>query len=409
MTHLHLIFFTLLTAAVLAVPEAARGEPAVSAPILWKSLPHFTHAVGMTNYAWDGESLCFSNEQQQIRFYPGRRKTDINGTTVWLNATPGGSVLSGDWRLASTDLDLLLLSVLPREEGASKTLRVMLDPGHGGEDDGASCKSPAVKEKDLTLQLALQIGAHLTQGGMQVCYTRTNDATLALDDRSRLARKASSDLFISIHANYAANADASGVETYVLPPSGYPGTADGSRARGWQIGNRNDYHNTLLGYSLHRPLATHARATDRGLKRQSFFVLRETSCPAVLVEFGFLSNPSDVQKMRDAQWREKCAAAVTDGVLAYSRKVDALDKAVAEKRQRDAEANERWRLHLAALSAQKRARPTAAQPTNAPAACAQSTNAAASGAAVVSSSSSTNTAPLDVDTLIEFYAPGNSD
>ena len=270
MTRLHPIFFPLLSALSLAIPTAAQGETYVSVPILWKSLPHIEHAFGITNYSWDGESICFSNSQQQIRFYPGRRKTDVNGTTVWLNATPDGSVSSGDWRIASTDLDLLLLSVLPRDEGTPKPLRVLLDPGHGGEDDGASSKSPACKEKELTLQMALKLGDLLAEAGMQVSFTRTNDTTLALDDRTRLARRTAADLFVSIHANSASNTDAAGVETYVLPPSGYPGTADGSRARGWQIGNRNDYHNTLLGFSIHRHLAAHDSATDRGLKRQSF-------------------------------------------------------------------------------------------------------------------------------------------
>ena len=380
----------------------------MSAPILWKGLPHLARAFGTTNYAWDGESVCFSNSQQTIRFYPGRRRSDVNGTTVWLNAAPDGSVASGDWRIASTDLDLLLLSVLPQEEGAQKPLRVMIDAGHGGEDDGACCKSPSVKEKDLTLQLALLLGERLSAAGLQVCYTRTNDTALALDDRSRLARKRAADLFVSVHANYASNADASGVETYVLPPSGYPGTAEGSRARGWQIGNRNDYHNTLLGFSIHRNLARHDHATDRGLKRQSFFVLRETSCPAVLIEFGFLSNPADIRKMQDPQWLEACADAVRDGILSYTRKVDALDKAVADKRAREAEANERWRQHLAAQKAAQLPAPAAA----AVAAVAVS-NAPAQPEAVppvtVLSTTSTNRAPLEIDTLLEFYANGHSD
>lgn len=404
MTRLPLFLFFLTTVLGGAFPRPAEGDPAISAPILWKSLPHIERALGTTNYAWDGESICFSNDQQLIRFYPGRRKTDVNGTTVWLNATPDGSVSSGDWRIASTDLDLLLLSVLPKEEGAAKPLRVMLDAGHGGEDDGASSRNPAVKEKDLALQMALLIGTRLSNAGMQIAYTRTNDATLALDDRSRIARKNASDLFVSIHANYASNADAAGVETYVLPPSGYPGTADGSRARGWQIGNRNDFHNTLLGYSIHRNLARRDNETDRGLKRQSFFVLRETSCPAVLIELGFLSNLSDIKRMVTTQWQENCASAITDGILSYAKKVDALDKAVAEKRQRENEANERWRRHLAAQSAQKASLPTMSPATNAPA----KPDPVASVAAAAPSSI-TNTPALEIDTLIEYYATGNSD
>lgn len=335
---------------LLAALPAAAGL-ASGVPVQWRPLPAVQSAMGTTNVLWDGDSVCFSNGQTWVRFYQGRRKSDVNGTTVWLNAQPDGSVSDGDWRIAGIDLDLLQLSLLPCAEGQAKPVRVLLDPGHGGDDEGASSKDPVVKEKDLTLTLAKKIGAQLKKDGFHVDYTRTRDTTLALDERSRLARVKKADIFVSIHANYAANREACGVETYILPPSGYPGTADGSRSRGWQIGNRNDYHNTLLGFSLHQKLASHDDAIDRGLKRQSFFVLRETTCPAVLLEFGFLSNAGETRKMLDKTWQEQSVRAVVEGIRSYARKVDSLDKAVAEKRARDEEMNERWRQRLAAQAA----------------------------------------------------------
>jgi N-acetylmuramoyl-L-alanine amidase len=349
-------------------------------------------AFGITNYAWDGDSICFSNEQTLVRFYQGRRKTDVNGTTVWLNAPPEGSVTGGDWRLSVTDLDLLQLSILPKEEGPVKPVLVMLDPGHGGEDDGANRADPPIKEKDLTLALALKIGECLTNAGLQVTFTRTNDTALALDKRSALARKSKADLFVSIHANFAANPDAAGAETYVLTPSGFQGTAEGSRIRGWQIGNRNDYHNTLLGFSIHSQISALGQGPDRGLKRQSFSVLRETSCPAVLLEFGFLSNREEALRMLDRSWQDNRAAAVTAGILSYVKKVDALDRAVADKRARDAESNERWRQHLAAQASQ-------------PAAAASNTVCSLNGA----TSSITNSAAAALEPLVEFYATGQAE
>jgi hypothetical protein len=74
---------------------------------------------------------------------------------------------------------------------------------------------------------------------------------------------------------------------------------------------------------------------DRGLKRQSFFVLRETSCPAVLIEIGFLSNASELLKMLEPEWMDYCADAIADGILDYAEKKDALDVAVREKRERE--------------------------------------------------------------------------
>lgn len=342
----------LVTAAFL--PASADSVPAdCGGTAAWRTLRHVQNAVGTTNCFWDDESVCVSNRRQTVRFYHNRRKSEINGVTLWLNAPTDGSAPKGDWRMAGVDLDLLHLAVLQETEGPKKRLHVMLDPGHGGSDSGARSLDPPVNEKDLNLDLALKIGAALKKLGFKVSYTRTGDDALTLDDRSRLARKKKADLFVSIHANHAGNGAAQGVETYVLPPSGFPGTAAGSRARGWQIGNRNDYHNTLLGFSIHRELTVLTDAIDRGLKRQSFFVLRETSCPAVLLEFGFLSNSDETRRMLDPEWQEQSAAAVAAGIAAYAKKVDILDQSVAEKRQRDAEANDRWRRHLEMAAAQK--------------------------------------------------------
>ncbi len=340
------LLLTVLSSLLLGPTHASEAS------IQWRSLSAVQHVLGTTNFVWDGDSLSVSNAHDSLRFYQGRRKSDINGTTVWLNMETDGSIMEGAWRIAGVDLDFLQLAVLPRQEGAVRPLRVMLDPGHGGDDEGARSKDPLIKEKDLTLTLAKKIGAQLKKAGIHVDYTRTRDTTLSLSDRSRIARTKKADIFISIHANYAENRDACGVETYVLPPSGFPGTANGSRSRGWQIGNRNDFQNTLLGFSLHQRLASRATAVDRGLKRQSFFVLRETVCPAVLLEFGFLSNREESLQMLDQAWQEENTRAVVDGILTYARKIDGLDKAVAEKRARDAEANERWRQHLAARSRQ---------------------------------------------------------
>jgi len=368
----------------------------------WKTLPQVQHAVGATHYAWDGDSLCFSNSQRNLRFYQGRRKSTVDGTTVWLNTQPAGSVPGGDWRLAAVDLDLLKLAVLTQTEEEPKRLHVLIDPGHGGEDDGAGSRDPGLKEKNLTLTLAKEIAAGLEKAGMRVDLTRTHDTALSLDERVRLARKKKADVFLCVHANHANNAEATGVETYVLPPSGYAGTADGSRPRGWQIGNRNDYHNTLLGFSIHSKLAAQTNTVDRGLKRQSFFVLRETSCPAVLLEFGFLSNREETLKMLTPAWQKECAGAVAEGVVVYAKRVGALDRAVAEKRARDAEANERWRRHLAALQSAHRTSPTN-PPTALPTVATALTYAAASPTAILHG---TNAAPVEINSLIDFYATG---
>jgi N-acetylmuramoyl-L-alanine amidase len=305
--------------------------------VQWKTLKQAEATLGCTNVLWDGDSILFSNATDTVRFYPGRRRATVNGYTVWLNVLPEGNVSNGDWRLGAIDLDFIKLGILTATNGAPKQLHVMLDPGHGGVDGGAQSLAPLkFSEKNLTLDLARLVGARLEEAGMKVSYTRTNDVAIALDERSSAARKAKADIFVSIHANFSPNPLSTGTETFVINPAGYPGTPDGSRARGFQIGNGNDYLNTLLGYSIQSRLAEmDAKAPDRGLKRQSFFVLRETSCPAVLVEIGFLSNPSELLKMLEPEWMDTCADSIADGIFDYASKVDALNVAVREKRERE--------------------------------------------------------------------------
>jgi len=413
--HFSTFFFSVFLVWTLSHPSAAETT---SGTVQWRDLATVQNAFGITNCLWDGDSLCFSNNQTFVRFFQGRRKTDVNGAAVWLNIPPNGSVVSGDWRIAAADLDLLRLSILPKEEGTNRPLVVMLDPGHGGEDDGASSKQPPIKEKDFTLAIATNLGARLAGAGFQIVYTRTNDTTVSLDDRSRLARRRKADIFISLHANFAPNPDASGVETYVLTPCGFSGTASGSRTPGWQIGNRNDFHNTLLGFSVHSRLVAVTNAVDRGLKRQSFAVLRETCCPAILVEFGFLSNRDDVQAMLSPTWQDAHAEAVAEGIVAYARKVDTLTKAVAEKRARDEELNERWRLRKAVRNASPAtnavvrasvpAHPSPRIGTPAPSTVSSNTPAAPAEAtirtgSVVPDAPTTNAAPLQLSTLIDLY------
>ncbi|MEI6645865.1 MAG: N-acetylmuramoyl-L-alanine amidase [bacterium] len=305
--------------------------------VQWKTLKQTQRALGCTNCLWNGDSVLFSNETNIVRFYPGRRRADVNRCTVWLNVLPEGNVSNGDWRLSAIDLDFIKLGMLTATNGEPKHLHVMLDAGHGGMDDGARSRPPlVVSEKHLTLDLVRLVGQRLEEAGMKVSYTRTNDVALALDERSLAARKAKADIFVSIHANFSPNPQSTGSETFVINPAGYAGTPEGSRARGFQIGNANDYLNTQLGYAIQRHLALmDEKVPDRGLKRQSFFVLRETSCPAVLVEIGFLSNVSELLKMLESEWMDTCADSISDGIFEYASKVDALGVAIREKRERE--------------------------------------------------------------------------
>jgi len=319
------LFLFVVFAGLSAVRAQGQGE--------LRGLAQVQKVLGFTGHAWDGDCVCLSNASNVVRFYQGRRKAEVNNVVVWLNVAPAGDVKTGNWRMAAIDLDFLSLSMLPTDCRAIKPLRVVLDAGHGGADSGARARTPAVLEKELVLDLAKRVGKQLEAAGLTVVYTRTNNVEVSLADRVRVARKVSADVFVSIHANFAGNADASGPETFVVMPAGFSGTSGDSVAQGFQIGNANDFHNTLLGYSIHRHLVrVDPEVPDRGLKRQSFFVLREVSCPSVLVEVGFLSNEAEAKKMLTPKWKDDCALAIARGVIEYARKVDTLSREVNKKR-----------------------------------------------------------------------------
>ncbi len=328
--------------AVIAAPMATNPW------FTWRSLEQAREQLEISDASLNHEQCVFSNKNNTIVFKNGRRMAEVDGVTVWLNIAPEAVPGEKNWRLSAIDLDLLSLAIQAKATKTPKPLTVMIDAGHGGSDSGAVSKCRTLKEKDLNLDLALKTGKLLSKAGIKVLYTRTKDTTLSLAERCSAASKQRADLFVSIHANKASNTNANGIETFVLTPSGYPGTSANSSPRGWQIGNKNDYNSNLLGYSVQRALIKDSTTFDRGLKRQSFFVLRETYCPATLVEVGFLSNVEDLKEMKSTKWRNACARKLAIGVLDYCRKVDSLEEAVVAKREREAAASIRWKEYIAA-------------------------------------------------------------
>ena len=125
-------------------------------------------------------------------------------------------------------------------------------------------------------------------------------------------------IFISIHANMAHNGFAHGIESFILPAPGFPGTSENVFPEEEQLpGNAFDGDNLLLADALHRPLIKETDAVDRGIKRERFAVLRDAPCPAVLLELGFLSHPAERKKLLDPDYRTRLARAILTGILAY--------------------------------------------------------------------------------------------
>lgn len=210
-----------------------------------------------------------------------------------------------------------------RIKGAEKVDTIILDPGHGGHDNGATCIWG--NEKTFALDVAQRAKSILEQHGFKVYLTRTADYFVPLEDRVRFANRHSNALFISVHFNCGGSA-ASGLETYTLAPRGVPSMmADGPRVSDLDPcpGNVRDSENMALATATHASLVSHSLLYDRGIKRARFVVIRDITIPGVLVEGGFVSNPSDSRKIATTQYRQNMAFCIAAAVQNYRNAVGA--------------------------------------------------------------------------------------
>jgi N-acetylmuramoyl-L-alanine amidase len=206
-------------------------------------------------------------------------------------------------------LTVLLCSATPRpgEIGRSKPrltaasrFTILIDPGHGGEDEGAHASGPpAYCEKELTLATAHYLQSYLHQLGHTVFLTRDRDRTISLQQRSTLANKKAVDLFVSVHYNAAPSVQASGIDVFY-----YRDGAPNARTRSSE---------SLARYVLNGVIEK-TSAISRGVKQGNFAVIRETVMPAILVEGGFLTNQQECKQILDPQHMKKIARGIALGI-----------------------------------------------------------------------------------------------
>ena len=287
------------------------------------ALADFQTTLGWTNRVAREEFVDIGDGTNCLRIFPGRRRTELNGNAVWLNDVIEPDAGGGGATLASQDVAKVLMPLLrppPDTRERRVNMRVMLDPGHGGEDGGASVDGKGLIEKDFTLDMARRIGVRLAAAGVVVGHTRTNDISLGLGERTDAAGKWKADAFVSLHANYAGNRSASGCETYIMPFAGYEPTSGNTQfSSAPRAGNGHDILNTALGYAIHSRLPGPRWDGDRGLRRARFQVLRQAPCPTALIEMGFLSNPVEARLLASGWYRDRLARAIADGLLDFAR------------------------------------------------------------------------------------------
>ncbi|BCP59563.1 GBS Bsp-like repeat-containing protein [Streptococcus parasuis] len=198
------------------------------------------------------------------------------------------------------------------EVPVQRSYTVYIDPGHGGVDSGASYGG--VYEKNLALSVANKLKANLIQLGYQVLMTRTADYNVDFKtERSKMANQSNADLFISIHFNATglASSNATGIETYwyQYDPEYQPKINAVMHNDPTRLAESK-----ILANQVQASLISGTGAVNRGVRRETFAVLRETAIPAILVELGFMDNPSDLQKIKQDSYQTKLANALAQGI-----------------------------------------------------------------------------------------------
>lgn len=187
---------------------------------------------------------------------------------------------------------------------ARKTETIIIDAGHGGKDSGAISKRFHYEEKGLTLSTAQMVSRNLEQLGYKTILTRQADTFISLSQRAEIANTQKANLFVSIHYNYSPNEDAKGVEVYYFKESQTPSSPRIAASK-------------QLGQEILRGVVQHTGAISRGLKQANFAVIRETEMPAILIEAGFLSNPTEREKVKNLEYQKTLARGIARGIDQY--------------------------------------------------------------------------------------------
>ena len=188
-----------------------------------------------------------------------------------------------------------------RTSGSSSSpITVIIDAGHGGHDRGG-IPGQRIAEKDMTLDVAQRLRNVLAASGYRVVMTRDSDVFVSLPGRVAIANSYRNAVFVCIHFNATKRMGAGGIETYFYSRD-----------------------SLSLASAVHYYVVGGAPSANRGVRRRGFYVLRKTNVPAVLVECGFLTNPTEGAYAQTASYRQKLAEEIAAGVRGRNSVTGAL-------------------------------------------------------------------------------------
>ena len=215
---------------------------------------------------------------------------------------------------------------------------IMLDPGHGGKDPGAVCSG--IMEKDINLRLAKILGEILEDKGYRVLHTRTTDKFIPLEERTAMANAKSTDLFISLHANAHRSSGVHGLEVYYLNlANSEEAVRVAARENAVSEKKISDLQLILSDLMLNSKIEESEKLAqrvldstldysqrfykinDHGVRRAPFYVLMGAQMPAILIELGYLTNPTERKRMQNYAYLKRMAWGIAQGITAYRKEI----------------------------------------------------------------------------------------
>jgi N-acetylmuramoyl-L-alanine amidase len=355
----------------LIIPASAVAQPAPPAAELtledvrFRSYPSFTRVVVETSAPVPYHVEPGGERDARVRMsgLAGASRTmeirDGFVEEVRLERSRGDAVLRvifdgtpGEVRATTfADPDRLVLDfmrpVAPAERATTAPLRVMvLDAGHGGHDSGATGPT-GLMEKELVLDVTKRVAKLVAdQLGIKVLLSRDGDHFVTLRDRTSFANRSRADVFVSIHANAHREVASEGVETYFLSSEATDNGArqvaalensvvqlekPAARGRGtdivktilWDLAQSEfQEESSRLAEIVQDSMTYSLRIPSRGVKQAGFYVLGGAAMPAILIEIGFVTNPKEERKLREARYRDEIARAIVAGLREYKRAWD---------------------------------------------------------------------------------------
>lgn len=225
------------------------------------------------------ETISFDNDWYQIKL----ENEQIGYVASWLVSTNESSQ-SGEAPTQMSNQEL---------EQSLKNKKIVIDPGHGGKDNGTTGYNGTL-EKRITLQTAIHLYHRLKEAGADVILTRTQDQFISLPYRTNTADIQNADAFISLHYDSIKDSSVRGLSTFFYHP--------------WQ---------KKLAVDIHSALIDQTNMEDRGARFGDYYVIRENNRNAILIELGFLSNPSEELLVTTDQYQDSAATGIYEGLARY--------------------------------------------------------------------------------------------